>query len=145
VKIEMIKHAGGTLTPANDTEADKFKRFPNGEQFAIEIKLPRNPAFHGKVFAFFNFCFQYWKSGHPMQDESKQFDVFRNHMTVLAGYHNKYYNIDGGVRVEAQSLSFGSMSEEEFSSLYHALIQVAMTKIFPETDENTRNQLYSFF
>ncbi|OOF72394.1 hypothetical protein BKG91_09485 [Rodentibacter caecimuris] len=148
-KFQMTKLPGGTFVPANETEAEALQKFRNGEQYEIEIKQVRNPAFHRKVFAFFNFCFEHWsvdKTEWQYFDERKQFDTFRKHLTVLAGFYETTYNIKGDVRIEAQSLSYGNMEQDEFEKCYSALINAALKNIFGNTtDENVINQLYAFF
>lgn len=141
----MFKSAGGVLLPATDLEAEKLSRFKNGDMHEIELKLKRNHKFHSKVFAFFNYCFEYWSSENQYQCDQGQFDVFRNQMTVIAGYYDEYYKFDRSVRVEAKSLSYSSMTQEEFEQLYNALIQVAMQKIFKGSNEEIYNKLVSFF
>jgi hypothetical protein len=141
----MIKQPGGVLLPVSDMELEKLNRFKTGEQYSIEIKLTRNPAFHRKVFAFFNFCFKYWKCDKEFQSETRQFDVFRNNLTVIAGFYDQYVSIHGEVRVEAKSLSFSSMTQEEFEECYNALVNAAMKHVFKTADDNTYNQLLSFF
>jgi hypothetical protein len=141
----MVKTAGGNLWPVDDMDAEKLKRFKTGEQYEIEIKLSRNPAFHRKVFAFFNFCFAHWKGGHEFQCEHKQFDVFRSQLTALAGFYDSYDKIGGGVRVEAKSISYASMEQDEFEKCYVALTNAAMKHIFEDADELTYNKLISFF
>lgn len=145
MKIEMIKEAGGLFRPCNDMEYEKTIRFKTGELFTVEIKQGRNPAFHRKVFAFFNFCFAHWKGDNEFQCETKQFDVFRNNLTVLAGQYDSFYSIKGEVRIEAKSLSYSSMSQDEFELLYNSLIQAALKHIFHSADVNTENQLMDFF
>lgn len=145
MKVSFIKQPGGVLIPANDMESDKLTRFKTGEMYEIEIKLTRNPAFHKKVFAFFHFCFAYWSSDREFLSEAKQFDIFRNHLTVLAGYYDSFVNIDGGVRIEAKSLAYSNMSPEEFQECYSALISAAMKHIFSSADDNIYDQLVVFF
>ena len=145
MKINMVKQYGGVLVPASDMESEKLTKFKTGEMYEIDIKLTRNPAFHRKMFAFFNFCFAHWESESDVVSDLPQFDAFRKDMTVLSGYHNEYYGIDGSVRIEAKSLSYGSMNEEEFSQCYNALIQVAMQKIFDGDDQEIYNKLAGFF
>ncbi|MCQ9124339.1 DUF1367 family protein [Rodentibacter heylii] len=145
----MMKLPGGVFSPANETEAEALQKFRNGEQYEIEIKQARNPQFHRKVFAFFNFCFEHWaadKTAWQYFDERKQFDTFRKNLTVLAGYKEVTYTLDGSLRVEAQSLSYGNMEQGEFEQCYSALINVALKHVFGNTiDENVINQLYAFF
>lgn len=145
MKIELIKHAGGVLIPADEMELEKLNKFKTGEQYQAEIKLTRNPAFHRKVFVFFKFCFDHWASGEEFASESRQFDLFRQNLTVLAGFYESFYKIGGGVRIEAKSLSFSSMSQEEFEECYKALIQAAMKHIFSGSDQEIYNKLSGFF
>lgn len=145
----MIKLPGGTFSPFDDNEIERLKGFTNFEQYEVEIKKFRNPAFHRKVFAFFGFCFEHWSGEHTewkFQDEQAQFETFRKHLTVLAGYFDKTYKIDGGVRIEAKSLAYGNMEQDEFEQCYKALINAALHHIFGgTTDENVINRLYAFF
>lgn len=145
MKIDFIKQPGGVLVPASDIEAEKMTRFKTGEQYPAEIKLTRNPAFHRKVFAFFGFCFHYWRGENEFQDEATQFDKFRKDLTILAGFRKEVYNIRGELRVEAESLSYGSMDQERFEQVYKALITAALRTIFKDANEITENQLLSFF
>lgn len=62
MKLEMIKGHGGGLSPASDEVAEKLTKFKSGEMYVVDIKRTRNPQFHGKVFAFFAFCFSHWSS-----------------------------------------------------------------------------------
>lgn len=148
-KFQMMKLPGGVFSPASEMEAEALQKFRNGEQYEIEIKQSRNPAFHRKVFAFFNFCFEHWaadKTEWQYFDEHKQFDTFRKNLTVLAGYKEVTYTLDGNLRVEAQSLSYGNMEQSEFEQCYSALINAALKHVFGNTtDENVINQLYAFF
>ena len=145
MKINVIKCAGGQLLPATDAEAERMTRFKTGETFEIDIKNARNPAFHRKVFSFMNFCFEHWQGVNEHQCEGKQFDVFRESLTVLAGYHESYYVIDGSVRVVAQSISYAAMEQEEFERFYSAIISAAMKNVFKTDDQNVFNRLMSFF
>ncbi len=130
MQLEMLKMAGGMLAPLDDMQAD-------------------NPAFHRKVFAFFKFCFDHWaadKTEWRYFDERTQFDTFRKNLTVLAGYKVASYTIDGRMRVEAQSLSYGNMEQDEFERCYSALINAAMQNIFKGcNDERILDRLYAFF
>ena len=145
VKINFIKQAGGTLVPANDAEADKLTRFKTGELFEVDIKNERNPDFHRKVFAFFNFCFNFWTEFNSVKQEAAQFDKFRKDMLIQAGYYVQVFDLVGNFEIEAKSIAFGKMDQEEFEHCYSALINVALKTIFVTDDENTYRQLASFF
>ncbi len=145
MKINFHKAEGGQLIPASDLDQESMTKFKTGEIYEVEIKRYRNPKFHGKVFAFFNHCFQFWKSDKEFMDEAGQFDVFRKNMTVLAGYYNEYYNLKGEVRIKAKSLSYGQMTPEQFEQVYNSLVQVAMKKIFNGlSDDEVYQKLQGF-
>jgi hypothetical protein len=145
MKISFIKQPGGVMLPASDIEAEKLSKFKTGEMYEVEIKNSRNPHFHRKVFAFFNFCFQHWRGGNEYQDEAAQFDVFRKHLTCLAGYYDTLVGINGEVRIEAKSLSFGSMDQETFERCYTALINAAVKNLFKGCEKDIEDKLLSFF
>ena len=138
---------GGVLAPFSDMDAECVQKYKNGGVYEVEIKRSRNPQFMGKVFAFFHFCFEHWtnEEGREHLSDKAQFDVFRKHLTVLAGYYDSFHGIDGRVRIEAKSLAYSSMSEGEFQECYSALIRAALKHIFFTMDKATERRLVSFF
>lgn len=149
MQIEMVKNAGGVFVPAFEHDLPRLTKFQNGGQYTLELKLTRNPQFHRKVFAFFNFCFQHWcadRAGLGNTDEATQFNRFRKDLTILAGFYDMVTNIRGEARAEAKSLAYGEMEQDEFERCYSALINAAIKHVFAGTrDQNTLNQLQSFF
>lgn len=150
MKINMVKQAGGVLVPASDMDAESLNKFKTGAIYPVELKRFRNPDFHGKVFKFFQFCFEHWSADKTHWDnmsEAGQFDSFRKELTKLAGFTVTNYSIDGKTFVvEAKSLSFGSMDQEEFEACYSALINAAIKHVFGDVnDERILNRLQSFF
>ena len=146
MKFNMQKMQGAKLVAFDDLDVEKLNKFKTGEVYEVEIKLSRNPNFHRKVFSFLTFCFEHWKGDNDFQDEVKQFDVFRANLTVLAGFYDSFYKIDGSVRIEAKSLSYGSMKQEEFEQFYNAAINAALKHVFNDSkDEVLYQRLLSFF
>ena len=146
MKLEFIKMAGGILMPADDIASEKMTKFKTGEQYQVDIKRTRNPQFHRKMFAFFNFCFEHWAGGHEFQDESLQRDEFRKQLTISAGFYDQVFSINKtDFTIVAKSLSFANMDQEEFEQCDSALIQAAMSSIFKSSDEQTLSRLMSFF
>ena len=147
MKIEMIKQPGGLLVPAHDMELEKLNKFKTGGQYAVDIKLSRNPAFLRKVMVFFHFCFDNWSGEkvHEFCSEPEQFDRFRKDLTILAGFYVQSVRLDGTLRTEAESLAFANMKEERFQECYLALIRAAIKHIFQGVDVNVENQLMAFF
>ncbi|GLY59681.1 hypothetical protein Pcaca05_05390 [Pectobacterium carotovorum subsp. carotovorum] len=149
MQIEMVKNAGGVFCPAFEHDLPRLTKFKNGEMYTAEIKLSRNPAFHRKTFAFFNFCFAHWsaeRAGLEHMDESTQFDRFRKDLTILAGFYEQTVRLNGDIRTEAKSLAYANMEPDEFERCYSALINAAIKHVFAGTkDENILNQLRNFF
>jgi hypothetical protein len=147
MEVNFIKIAGGVLVPASQLEVKRMERFKNGDVYEIQIKLARNGNFHGKVFAFFNFCFQYWNAEHnyPFADEATQFDEFRKELTKLAGFKVTVFKLDGTFEIKAKSLSFESMDQEEFERLYVSLIDTVMNTLFQTDDKKILEKLFNFF
>lgn len=145
MKVNMIKTPGGGFYPHHDRDAEILTKLKTGDVYPVEIKKSRNGKFHGKVFSFLNFCFDHWRNGNEFQDEIMQFDVFRKHLTVLAGFYHELFNINGELRIEAKSISYGSMSQQEYEHFYNAIINAAMKHVFHTADELTYNKLIGFF
>lgn len=141
----MVKSAGGIFVPASDLDADSLTRFQTGATYPVNVKSVRNPDFHGKVFAFFQFCFQYWASGDENLTSRGQFEVFRKHLTVIAGYYDQYFNLKGEVRTEAKSLEYGAMDQAEFEQFYVAATNAAMRTIFRGCGDDVYKKLIGFF
>lgn len=145
--IEMTKTPDGFVM-ADEMFLPALQKLQTGGMYEVEVKRTRNPQFHKKVFKFFKFCFDHWaadKTEWQYFDERTQFDVFRKNLTVLAGFKDVSYTIDGRVRVEAKSLAFANMTQDEFERCYQALITAAIQHIFQGCDDRTAGQLYSFF
>ena len=145
MKIDMIKQPGGCLVPVSDIESQAMNRFKTGEQYQIEIKLSKNPAFHRKTFTFFTFCFNYWRCDRGFIDERGQFEFFRNRMTILAGFYTEYFNLKNEPSIVANSLSYAKMEQETFEQHYNALINAAMKHIFVGCGREIEDQLRGYF
>ena len=145
----MVKQPGGLLVPAFDTDVERLEKFKTGEVYPVEVRLARNPAFHGKVFKFFQFCFEHWaadKTDARFKTSAAQFDTFRKNLTVLAGYKDVTFTIDGRLRVDAKSLAFNAMDQAEFEECYSALINAAIAHVFGGTrDQKILDKLTGFF
>ena len=138
----FVKTGSHHLQPASEADAVLLTKIKTGEVVKLKLTRPRNYLFHKKFFALLNFAFDYWEPSHfeteqCMEDGSsilieKNFDSFRKDVNVLAGYCDATYRLNGDTRIEAKSISFGSMSEDEFEKLYSACIDVILKHICPQ-------------
>ncbi len=96
------------------------------------LTKPRNIQFHRKFFALVNIAFDAWQTDsikHKGVIVKKNRDRFRRELTIHAGYYSAVFNINNELRLEAKSISFSNMEEEEFSKLYSKVIDVILQKI----------------
>jgi hypothetical protein len=104
-----------------------------GECVRVAYVVPRNAKFHRKFFAMLNVGFDAWD---PMRERkrntykgvviAKNFEQFREDVTILAGYRECYFDLDGRMRVKAKSISFANMEQDEFERLYSAVADVLL-------------------
>ena len=126
------------MQPASEADAVLLTKIKTGEVVKLKFTRPRNYLFHKKFFAMLNFAFDYWNPTEAANkwdvDPEKNFDRFRKDVIVLAGYYDATYRLNGDVRIEAKSISFGSMSEDEFEKLYSACVDVILQYVCTQYD-----------
>jgi hypothetical protein len=119
-EIYMVKGLGGKFTPAHDSDHDLAKQLKQGEVYRFTFVKPRNYEFHKKFFALIKLVFE-------NQDHYTNIDDLRHDLTVEAGFKvEKINQFTGEVRYNAQSISFASMDEIEFSSLYQKMLDTVI-------------------
>ena len=125
--IFLIK-INGALHPAQEHDRELLKKIKEMQPVRVTLKQPRNYEFHKKYFALLNYAYENWE---PPENHvaHKNFDRFRKDIIILAGYYDTTVRLDGSTRLEAKSISFGSMSAEDFESLYEASIQVIVKNV----------------
>lgn len=130
--IVLTKAAGGALIPLDQQAIDFLAKLKLGAGVTVDIKRHRNPGFHKKYFALLNLAFDAWEPAaatYKGEAVGKNFDQFRNDVTVLAGHYEMAVNLRGETRLTAKSISFGAMSQDDFESLYSATVNVILAKI----------------
>ncbi len=140
--IALVKLPDGKLEGLGDSDKLAYERFKSrlknleaGELCEIDVKLPRNSKYHRKYFALLNLGFENWDAGRKNKtykgvEVQKNFDRFREDITILAGYYEQVFDINGKMKLVAKSISFGSMEQDEFEMLYSATINVLLDKVF---------------
>lgn len=130
----MIRQPGGALVPATDEDAEALRKVKAGAAVRVEVKQIRNYKFLQKWFTLAKYAFDIWSERvEPMEYKGQpvkpSFDRFRKDLIILTGHFDAVYNARGEVRVEAKSISFANMSEDEFEVLYSDTIDVILRKI----------------
>jgi hypothetical protein len=131
-EIVVTKTAGGSLSPVDQQSADYIARLKLGEVVKVKATRMRNPGHHRKFFALLNLAFDAWEpaeSTYRGQTVQKNFEQFRNDLIVLSGYYDTAITLKGETRLTAKSISFGSMGQDEFETLYSATVNVVLARI----------------
>lgn len=135
----MTKTPSGALIPASEDDSDKLRKIKVGATVRCAITQPRNIGLHRKFFSLISFLFGIWEETMPRQQYRGQevkpnMERFRHDLIVLSGRFRATYNVRGEVRLEAESISFANMSQEDFESLFSEIINVALTKVLNRPD-----------
>lgn len=123
------------FTPADDDARDDLKRFPVGSVARLDVKLMRNGAFFRKWWALAKLGFDYFAEGCETTEYKGQpvlpnFERFRKDLIITSGFYTPTWNIKGELKVEAESIAWGSMDEPRFTKLYDATIQALLRMVF---------------
>lgn len=146
MEIQVIKMAGGMLRPANQVDADALAKIANGRLVFADMKQPRNPLFHRKFFALLNLAFEYWQPDQGIDTKTglspeKNFDRFRKDVLILAGFRKLVVNVKGETRYEAESISFASMDDTEFHSVYRSVFSVCWRLVLSKVQGMTESEV----
>jgi hypothetical protein len=134
MEVTLIKRTDGALYPYGETEVEKLRKVKAGRLVIANIRQPRNYEYHKRWFALAQFAYEIWVDGvsrlqYKGHDVQPNFERFRKDLIILAGYYDPVYAINGELRLEAHSISFGSMDQADFEALYSATINAVMAKI----------------
>jgi len=128
--------------------------FEPGEMVQVEFIVPRNPKFHRKFFALLQVGYDAWEPGrkhktHKGMPVAKNFEQFREDITILAGFYEQTFDLQGRMTLRAKSISFANMEDPEFEQLYSAVADVLLQHILTkyagrEELDNVVNQVLGF-
>lgn len=122
MKINLLNTAHG-LVPMYDEDFNEKKKLAVGQVYVAEIRVPRNYQFLKKAFALMNTAWALLPE--RTQNGFRSFEVFRDSVTVAAGYVDVYYDITHNAwRQKPKSWAFDKMDEVEFSDLYERMKDV---------------------
>ena len=139
MKAHFCKTPDGFLAPASDEDKAAIAHIGAGEVVNISFTRMRNYWFFRRWWALIRFAYDLWEPPELPEDPEKQWlkkvvpeknlERFRKDVTILAGYYEASYRLDGSVRIEAKSISFAQMSEEEFADLYQRTIDIVIKHV----------------
>lgn len=138
-ELLMTKTPSGALISASEEEAERLRKIKSGATVRCDIKQMRNYRFHKKFFSLVKFLFDIWAEGTPRRlyrgvEVRPNLVRFRKDLIILSGRYDATYNVRNEVRLEAKSISFASMSEEEFEKLFSDVINIALERVINRPD-----------
>jgi len=123
------------LVPLFPADFDEKRKLKLGQDYEVDVRNPRNVGFHRKFFAMLNI-------GHENTQLNMPFDAYREIMTIKAGYFNAY-ETPKGVYYQPKSISFASMSQDEFEEFYSRVMDQVIDDI-GITSKEIEDQLINF-
>jgi len=120
----FIKTTASTLVPATDRDRELLKHIKIGQPTKLTFKRVRNYEFHKKYFALLDYAYDIWEPENEVAEKNR--DQFREDLIILAGFYIRLTRLDNTTRIKAKSISFGSMSEDEFEKLYTKTLDVVI-------------------
>lgn len=125
------------LVPMDDEASMQLQRIRNGSVVRADYKEMRNGQFFRKWWALIGVAYDCLSDElSPRTHNGMQVklckDQFRKDITILAGYYEPIFGVDGSVQMKAKSLQWSRMSEDEFTKLYDATLDVILQKVLPK-------------
>lgn len=133
-EIVLAKAAGGALIPVDQQGIEALAKLKLGAGVKVKATRikPNNLLFHKKIFALANLAYETWEPTEPTykgQIVAKNFEQFRDDITILSGFYTTAVRLDGSIRFIAKSWSFEAMDDQEKEALYNAIINVVLSRI----------------
>lgn len=113
--MQLIKQEDGRYRPAYSHDDDESAKVKVGGE--VTAKRSRNPEHHRKGMAML-------RIGFTNQDRYDSFEIYRQVITMKAGFFNVITNDKGESQALPHSLSFESMSQDAFEKWYEAVLTV---------------------
>lgn len=137
---------GFALIPAHQTDEESVAALPNEVPLRVKVTRMRNVDHHRKYFALLNYAYDCWEPLAPIIEHEwqelaqKNFDRFRKDIAILCGFYEASYRLNGECRLEAKSISFANMDQDEFEKLYDKTIDVIVKHVLTNyTGDELRN------
>jgi hypothetical protein len=115
----------------------RIEELTPGEFARVGFAGARIGPFHRKFFAMLNLAFDAWDPASQRRKRkykgvtiAKNFEQFREDVTIQAGYYEPRYHADGSMSLKAKSISYDNMGQDEFEQLYSAVADVLLSMPF---------------
>lgn len=115
------------LVAVSEEDENKLAKIPLGKVVKIAFGSQRNLLHHRKYFKLIQVAWDY--QPQTVRDFYKDKEIFRKTIELACGHCDVIYDISNERFVEIpRSISFESMSQEDFSELYNKVIRLIVEK-----------------
>lgn len=139
-----FKKINNVLVPSDIIQEELLERLKNNSEYKAVLSQPRNLPFHKKGFTMAHVGFDLWQPPEDRQFHGKpilkNFDVFRDEMTTLAGFYDPVWSINGTMKFNPHSWAFAAADQEKFERMYSGCIDVLFRDVLSNT-RYTREEL----
>lgn len=117
-RVQLVRTTTGYL-PDSAHDEGELESIRVGDVISAQIRKVRNPMHHRKAFALLHDLFD-------SQDTFDSFDTFYTWMKIRCGLVETFIDSDGKTYYTPESLSFSSMDQIRFDSVYQRFITAAV-------------------
>lgn len=149
-EIKLVCIGSAVFKAATEQDKENLKRFKLGDVMTAKVSRDRNPKFLRKFFVLLGVGFEAFEPVVEWKGEvlTKNFEKFREDVTIVAGYYDLVPTLNGDPRAVAKSISFANMEEDEFEKLYNSVVNVLLERVLTnytrDDVDNVVNQILGF-
>lgn len=126
----MQKGLGGHFDCISEEGVEYANRIKVGTVVLVNVRVPQNARFHRKLMALLRFAYDAWEPIAEGAGWQKSFKRFRDDLIILAGYYQDVVDLEGDIRMEAQSLAYDECSAELKEQIYSDVLDVISSHVF---------------
>lgn len=132
MKIFFIKR-DGHFQPLYNSDQEAYNKLKNNVQYMAEIKQPRNPDHHRKIFALSKCVISNLPESSVWQ--GKEPYALIKAIELQTGYVETMVKLSGEVLLIPESISFESWDQEKFAEFYKKAVPILAGMIGVTIDE----------
>lgn len=129
--------------PVDDLSVEIAEEIPYNTEYKAVLSRPRNYKFHQKFFVLLDVAFNLWDV-EDIEFQSyivkKNKEYFRKQIIIKCGYFTVNIDLNKRVRLEAKSISFANMEEDDFAKLYDTAINVILSDVLTNYTKEDLNE-----
>ena len=128
----LKRFPGGFAIDEVANEPNAFKGVSVGQIIKVDFTAkPMNLKFFRKFFALLQIGFDAFEPNTTYKGVAveKNFNQFREDVIIQAGFYTVTSDLNGRIRLKADSISWAKMKPEDFDDLYNKSVNVVLQKV----------------